>query len=216
MEVVLDQLNFEPGFVFTKDVTYVQFLDRVGEEERALRSAGVWEVPHPWLNLFVPRSRILDFDTGVFKGLLRDANPAGVILMYPMNKDRWDDRMTAMTPTADEDVFYAVSLLWSALSADDVEQLEKMNELVLDLCARTGMECKQYLPHHTSQDGWLRHFGVKWNKRRSMIPKQYYHRDKGCSHRWQRQLAVQFHNQSSCIPKAKKYFRMSDVHGKSF
>jgi len=164
MEVVLDQLNFEPGFVFTKDVTYVQFLDRVREEERALRSAGVWEVPHPWLNLFVPRSRILDFDTGVFKGLLRDANPAGVILMYPMNKDRWDDRMTAMTPTADEEVFYAVSLLWSALSADDVEQLEKVNESVLDLCAKTGMECKQYLPHHTSQEGWQQHFGAKWGK----------------------------------------------------
>ncbi|RLM79470.1 cytokinin dehydrogenase 7-like [Panicum miliaceum] len=164
MEALLDQLNFEPGFVFTKDVTYVQFLDRVREEESALRSAGVWEVPHPWLNLFIPRSRILDFDAGVFKGLLRGANPAGIILMYPMNKDRWDDRMTAMAPTADEDVFYAVSLLWSALSADDVEQLERANKSVLDLCAKTGMECKQYLPHHTSQEGWQQHFGAKWGK----------------------------------------------------
>ncbi|OEL16884.1 Cytokinin dehydrogenase 7 [Dichanthelium oligosanthes] len=164
MEALLDQLSFEPGFVFTKDVTYVQFLDRVREEEKVLRSAGVWEVPHPWLNLFIPRSRILDFDTGVFKGLLRDANPAGIILMYPMNKDRWDNRMTAMTPTDDEEVFYAVSLLWSALSVDDVEQLEKANESVLDLCAQTGIECKQYLPHHTSQDGWQRYFGAKWGK----------------------------------------------------
>jgi len=63
-----------------QDVTYVQFLDRVHEEETVLRSAGMWEVPHPWLNLFIPRSHILDFDTGAFKGLLRDANPAGVIL----------------------------------------------------------------------------------------------------------------------------------------
>ena len=78
MEAVLDQLNFEPGFVFTKDVTYVQFLDRVREEERALRSAGVWEVPHPWLNLFIPRSRILEFDAGVFKHIFRFSNPAGV------------------------------------------------------------------------------------------------------------------------------------------
>jgi cytokinin dehydrogenase len=97
--------------VFTKDVTYVQFLDRVHEEETVLRSAGMWEVPHPWLNLFIPRSHNLDFDTGAFKGLLRDANPAGVILMYPMNKDTWDDRMMAVTPAADDQVFYAVSLL---------------------------------------------------------------------------------------------------------
>jgi len=80
MEALLDQLNFEPGLVFTKDVTYVQFLDRVHEEEMVLRSAGMWEVPHPWLNLFIPWSHILDFDTGAFKGLLRDANSAGVIL----------------------------------------------------------------------------------------------------------------------------------------
>ncbi|CAO2037714.1 unnamed protein product [Urochloa humidicola] len=164
MEALLDQLSFEPGFVFTKDVTYVQFLDRVREEEKVLRSAGVWEVPHPWLNLFVPRSRILDFDTSVFKGLLRDANPAGIILMYPMNKDKWDDRMAAMTPTDDEDVFYAVSLLWSALSADEVMRLEKENGAVLDLCDKAGINCKQYLPHHTSQDGWQRHFGDKWGK----------------------------------------------------
>lgn len=164
MTALLDQLSFEPGFVFVKDVTYVQFLDRVREEERALRSAGVWEVPHPWLNLFVPRSRILDFDHGVFKRLLGDANPAGVILMYPMNKHRWDDRMTTVTPATDDDVFYAVSMLWSAFSTDDLQQLERGNKAVLDFCDQADIACKQYLPHYTSQEGWQRHFGAKWSR----------------------------------------------------
>jgi len=164
MKALLDQLSFEKGFVFTKDVTFMQFLDRVREEESVLRSAGVWEVPHPWLNLFVPRSRILDFDNGVFKALLKDANPAGIILMYPMNKDMWDDRMTAVTPTMNDDVFYAVSMLWSALSMDDVPQLERGNKAVLDFCYQEGIGCKQYLPHYTSRDGWQQHFGTKWSK----------------------------------------------------
>ncbi|CAL4970570.1 unnamed protein product [Urochloa decumbens] len=162
MEALLRQLSFEPGFVFAKDVTYVQFLERVCEEERVLRSAGVWDVPHPWLNLFIPRSRILDFDAGVFKCIFRDANPAGRILMYPMNKDRWDDRMTTATPN--DDVFYNVALLWSALSANDVEQLHRDNKAVIAFCEKAGIGYKQYLPHHTSQDGWLQHFGVKWSK----------------------------------------------------
>ncbi|KAK3152516.1 hypothetical protein QOZ80_2BG0160030 [Eleusine coracana subsp. coracana] len=165
MDALLERLSFAPGFVFTKDVTYVQFLDRVRQEEQVLRSAGVWEVPHPWLNLFVPRSRILDFDAGVFKGLLRDANPAGIILMYPMNKDRWDDRMTAVTAgDEDDDVFYAVGLLWSALSAGEVERLERQNEAVMAFCEEAGMGCKQYLPHFASQDGWRGHFGAKWER----------------------------------------------------
>ncbi|KAL6888908.1 hypothetical protein ACP4OV_009934 [Aristida adscensionis] len=167
MDILLKQLSFELGFVFTKDVTYPQFLDRVHQEERVLRSVGMWEVPHPWLNLFIPRSRIMDFNKNVFKGILRDAKPAGLILMYPMNKNKWDDRMTAMTPVAadeEDDVFYAVGLLWSAMSVDDVEQLEKLNESVLEFCNQAGIGCKQYLPHYKSQEGWQQHFGAKWGR----------------------------------------------------
>ena len=162
LESILGQLSFEEGFVFTKDVRYVQFLDRVREEERVLRSIGMWDVPHPWLNLFVPRSRILDFDAGVFKGVFAGANPVGVILMYPMNRNMWDDRMMAVA--SDNDVFYAVGLLRSAVVVDDVERLEKENEAVLAFCHNEDIECKQYLPYYTSQDGWQRHFGAKWSR----------------------------------------------------
>ncbi|KAM0902851.1 hypothetical protein ACQ4PT_019103 [Festuca glaucescens] len=164
LEKVLEQLSFVPGFVFTKDVTYVQFLDRVHEEEEVLRSAGLWDVPHPWLNLFIPRSRILDFDTGVVKGLLGGTNPVGVILMYPMNMAKWDDRMMAVAPLAGDDMFYTVGLLRSAVVASDVELLERENEAVLTFCDKEGIECKQYLPHHMSGDGWQQHFGAKWRR----------------------------------------------------
>ncbi|KQJ94054.1 cytokinin dehydrogenase 7 [Brachypodium distachyon] len=164
LEAVLEQLSFTPGFVFTKDVTYVQFLDRVRVEEEVLRSVGVWDVPHPWLNLFIPRSRIIGFDTGVLKGILGGTNPVGVILMYPMNTNKWDDRMTAVTPQTEEDVFYAVSLLRSAVAVGDVERLERENEAVLAFCTREAIRCKQYLPHYTSEDGWRRHFGTKWER----------------------------------------------------
>uniref|UniRef100_A0A0D9YPE5 Cytokinin dehydrogenase 1 FAD/cytokinin binding domain-containing protein n=1 Tax=Oryza glumipatula TaxID=40148 RepID=A0A0D9YPE5_9ORYZ len=162
LESILGQLSFEEGLVFTKDVRYVQFLDRVREEERVLRSIGMWDVPHPWLNLFVPRSRILDFDAGVFKGVFAGANPVGVILMYPMNTNMWDDRMMAVA--SDDDVFYAVGLLRSAAVIGDVERLEKENEAVLAFCNNEDIGCKQYLPHYTSQDGWQRHFGAKWSR----------------------------------------------------
>ncbi|KAL6604601.1 hypothetical protein ACP70R_043028 [Stipagrostis hirtigluma subsp. patula] len=163
METLLERLSFQPGFVFTKDVTYVHFLDRVRQEEEVLRSVGMWEVSHPWLNIFIPRSRILDFDANVFKGMLNDINPSGLILMYPMNKNKWDDQMTTITPS-DEDVFYTVGLLWSALSKEDVERLEKLNESVMAFCDKASIKCRQYLPHYTSQDGWQQHFGAKWEK----------------------------------------------------
>jgi len=164
LEKVLEQLSSVPGFVFTKDVAYVQFLDRVREEEEVLWSVGLWDVPHPWLNLFIPRTRIIDFDTGVLKGLLGGTNPVGVILMYPMNTAKWDDRMTAVTPLAGEDMFYTVGLLWSVVVASDQELLERENEAVLAFCNKEGIECKQYLPYYTSRDGWQQHFGAKWSR----------------------------------------------------
>jgi cytokinin dehydrogenase len=33
LEALLEELSFVPGFVFVRDVLYVQFLDRVGQEE---------------------------------------------------------------------------------------------------------------------------------------------------------------------------------------
>ena len=75
--------------MFVQDVPYFDFLNRVRNEEDKLRSIGLWEVPHPWLNMFVPRSRILDFHEGVIKGLLLNQTAtSGVTLFYPTNRKK--------------------------------------------------------------------------------------------------------------------------------
>lgn len=87
VEDLLKDLNFIPTTVFTTDLPYIDFLDRVHKAELKLRSKNLWEVSHPWLNLFVPKSRIADFDRGVFKGILGNKT-SGPILVYPTNKDK--------------------------------------------------------------------------------------------------------------------------------
>jgi cytokinin dehydrogenase len=82
-------LSFLPGFIFEKNVSYVDFVNRVRSEEQILRSKGLWDIPHPWLNLFVPRSRVSDFDSGVFKNIILKQNiSAGLVLLYPMNRNK--------------------------------------------------------------------------------------------------------------------------------
>ncbi|XP_024030307.1 cytokinin dehydrogenase 5 isoform X2 [Morus notabilis] len=163
VEGLLKKLDFIPTSVFTTDLPYVDFLDRVHKAELKLRSKGLWDVPHPWFNLFVPKSRISDFDEGVFKSILGNKT-SGPILIYPMNKDKWDQRSSAVTP--DEDVFYLVALLRSALdTADETQSLEYLmhqNRQILRFCAAAGIKAKQYLPHYTTQQEWVDHFGDKW------------------------------------------------------
>nr|ABH07114.1 cytokinin oxidase/dehydrogenase 1 [Triticum aestivum] len=158
---VLATLRHEEGLAFVRDASYLEFLDRVHGEEVALDKIGLWRVPHPWLNVLVPRSRIADFDSGVFKGILQDTDIAGPLVVYPLNKSKWDDGMSAVTPA--EKVFYAVSLLFSSV-ADDLKRLEAQNQKILRFCDLAGIGYKEYLAHYTAHGDWVRHFGGKWNR----------------------------------------------------
>lgn len=84
---ILSQLRYIPSSLFHTDVTYIEFLDRVHSSEVKLRAKGMWEVPHPWLNLLIPRSSIHTFARGVFGKILKDSSN-GPILLYPVNKFR--------------------------------------------------------------------------------------------------------------------------------
>ncbi|XP_041005539.1 cytokinin dehydrogenase 3-like [Juglans microcarpa x Juglans regia] len=162
LQVLFEGLNFIPGYAFEKDVSYVDFLNRVRSGELKLQSQGLWDVPHPWSNLFVPKSRISDFNSGVFKDIVLKRNiTTGPVLVYPMNRSKWDDRMSAVIP--EEDVFYAIGFLHSS-GFNDREALDAQNKDILKFCYDSGIEVKQYLPNYKTMEEWKNlHFGtIKW------------------------------------------------------
>ncbi|GAB2219565.1 hypothetical protein Droror1_Dr00007202 [Drosera rotundifolia] len=162
LDGLLEGLSYIPGFRFTKDVTFMEFLDRVRKGQLELEAKGLWEVPHPWLNLFVPGSRILEFNSEVFASILNDPSKAtGPFLLYPMLRKKWDDRMSTITP--EEDVFYAIGLLHSS-GFGNWEVFENQNKALLQFCKEKGIKAKQYLPHFANKDGWRNHFGSKWDR----------------------------------------------------
>lgn len=87
IESLLSQLNYIPSMIFISEVPYVEFLDRVRASEVKLRTKGLWDIPHPWLNLLIPKSKIKDFAQGVFGKILTDTN-SGPVLIYPVNKSK--------------------------------------------------------------------------------------------------------------------------------
>ncbi|XP_062010692.1 cytokinin dehydrogenase 3-like [Rosa rugosa] len=160
LQNLLKGLNYLPGFKFENDASYVEFLNRVRSGELKLQSEGLWDVPHPWLNLFIPKSRITDFDLGVFKDIVLKRNiTTGPVLVYPMNRSKWNERMSAVVP--EEDVFYTVGFL-HATGFDEFPAFDEQNKEILGFCVRAGIAVKQYLPDHKTQQGWMNHFGSKW------------------------------------------------------
>ncbi|KAE8654022.1 Cytokinin dehydrogenase 5 [Hibiscus syriacus] len=136
--------------------------ETIDQSELKLRSKGLWEFPHPWLNLFIPKSKIAEFDKGVFRGILGNRT-SGPILIYRMNKDKWDQWSSMVTP--DEGVFYVVALLTSASDNGEVTQsseyLTDQNRQILRYRGEAGINVKQYLPHYSPQQEWMDHFGSK-------------------------------------------------------
>ncbi|CAK9147502.1 unnamed protein product [Ilex paraguariensis] len=87
IEGLLSQLRYIPSTLFMSEVPYVEFLDRVHASELKLRSTGMWEVPHPWLNLLIPKSKIHRFAGEVFGNIATDTN-SGPVLVFPVNKSK--------------------------------------------------------------------------------------------------------------------------------
>ncbi|KAH7667208.1 cytokinin dehydrogenase protein [Dioscorea alata] len=160
--MLLSKLRYIPSTLFQSEVTYVEFLDRVHVSELKLRAKGLWEIPHPWLNLLIPRSKIHNFAKGVFGNILRDSSN-GPILLYPLNKSKWDNRTSVVIP--DEEVFYLVAFLSSVPSSanhDTLESALKLNADILDFCKQADIGMKQYLPYYTKEEDWRTHFGSRW------------------------------------------------------
>lgn len=161
---LLSQLSYIPSTLFMSEVSYVQFLDRVHTSELKLRPKGLWDIPHPWLNLLVPQSKIRTFAQEAFGNILTDTNN-GPVIIYPVNKSKWNNRTSLVLP--DEDIFYLVAFLShavpSATGTDVVEQILNRNKHILDFCEAAHLGVKQYLPHYHKQEQWRGHFGPHWD-----------------------------------------------------
>nr|ACU22904.1 unknown [Glycine max] len=116
VEKHLSRLNYIPSTLFLTEVTYVDFLDRVHTSEVKLRSKGLWDVPHPWLNLFIPKTKIHHFAEVVFGNIVKETSN-GPVLIYPVNKSKWDNRTSVVIP--EEDIFYLVAFLASAVPSSN-------------------------------------------------------------------------------------------------
>ncbi|KAK4390718.1 Cytokinin dehydrogenase 5 [Sesamum angolense] len=57
---------------------------------------------------------------------------------------------------------YAHVALDNGDETQGLEYLSNQNGRILQFCDEAGINVKQYLPHYTTQQEWIRHFGEKW------------------------------------------------------
>ncbi|KAJ4784313.1 Cytokinin dehydrogenase 3 [Rhynchospora pubera] len=182
-EVVRDisrQMSYMQSQLYSVDVSYFDFLERVRMEELSLRRQGLWDVHHPWLNMFVPKSGIVEFKDLLTESISPD-DFMGLILIYPLLRDKWDGNMSAVLPEvgSTDQVMYVVGVLQSA--NPDTCNHRCLHDLLQHQCsfaqtAHDQIGAKQYLGHQPSPLHWRSHFGRRWDqfaRRKSQFDPNY-------------------------------------------
>ncbi|KAM0923814.1 hypothetical protein ACQ4PT_005324 [Festuca glaucescens] len=171
VELVTGAMSYIRPHMYSAEVSYLDFLNRVRMEEESLRRQGLWDVPHPWLNMFVPRHGVARL-----RDLLMDTVLAGhfdgAVLVYPLLADKWNKNTSAVIPSTPDGVMYVFSVLRSAdpsrCGRRCVENILEQHRRVADEACRAagggGIGAKQYLARQPSQAHWRDHFGSGWDR----------------------------------------------------
>jgi cytokinin dehydrogenase len=157
---LLAGLTFISGSQQTVDRHFFDFANRLAPSVERLIQLGLWQLPHPWFDMFVPGSKAAQFIQGVLdQETTETMGPGSVILIYPFLKSKVDTRFLALP---DSEITYLFSLLRTTPPlADPFDQVQRNREIYDDLRLIGG---KRYAISSVPfrHDDWQDHFGVQW------------------------------------------------------
>lgn len=158
---MLAGLSFLPGSEAQADSSYFDFANRLAPLVAFLQSIGVWALPHPWLNLFVPGTQAATYlQQTLAQTTLADVGE-GPILIYPFKRSQ----VTAdFLPLPADNVSFLFSVLRNSLPTipnHAALQLQQNRDFYDAVRAIGGT---QYAIGSIAFSGtdWQDHFGAAW------------------------------------------------------
>lgn len=154
---LLEDLNFSAMRV--TDVPYYEFLKRIDGNVELAKAFGLWQLPHPWFDMFIPGSRMDDYLDETLPELDATAlGPVGIILLYPMRKSRFT-RPFFMVPN--EEVFFLFDILPNQFPDQIATSLQR-NRQLYERARDIGGKRYCIGSLDLTQTDWRDHFGPAW------------------------------------------------------
>ncbi|XP_073003894.1 cytokinin dehydrogenase 3-like [Typha latifolia] len=137
LDQVMSELNLTRSAMSIVDISYFNFLNRVRAEELTFKEKRLWDVAHPWLNLFIPRDQIRRFKDLLIE-TISDTYIDGPIIIYPTLRHKWNQKMSVVLPPDDtrEDIMYIASVLRAAPPSCNTLCLKAFllqNQMIIDI-----------------------------------------------------------------------------------
>ncbi|MCA9653072.1 MAG: FAD-binding protein [Myxococcales bacterium] len=155
-------LSFLPGTEATTDQSYFDFANRLAPLVAFLKSIGVWDLPHPWLNLFLPGSEAASFVASTLAATTEDDVGQGPVLIYPFLRAA---ATADFVPLPGEDVVFLFALLRNSLPfipGHLSSQLQRNRELY-DAAHALGGSLYAISSVDFDALDWQDHFGGVWD-----------------------------------------------------
>ncbi len=155
---LIGDLAYDPGTLTAEDLSHFDFANRLAPLIEFLKAIGVWQLPHPWIDMFVPGSQAASFVQNTLDQTTLDDMGGGPILIYPFKRAAVTAPFVALP---DEPTVYLFSLLRTAPPPLVFDMLAK-NRAIYETLRDLGG--KRYAASGVpfSPADWRDHFGAAW------------------------------------------------------
>lgn len=146
------------GATVIEEHSYFDWANRLAPFVEFLRATGQWALPHPWLDLFLPKRVAASFIDGVLAELGPEDTGGGPILCYPFKRAVVTRPFVAL-PNA-ETVFIFDILRTAPADPAVVDALVAQNRDVFERARRQGAKKYPIGSVPFSFVDWIEHFGA--------------------------------------------------------
>lgn len=158
---LLSGLAFNPGTQSAQDMTYFDYVNRLAPLIAFLRQIGVWEFPHPWVNLFVPSANAETLIGETLDNLTVDDVGQGPILIYPFNRELF---RAPFFRVPDSRHFFIFALLRTAVppTPERAAQLVAANRILFERAVALGGKRYPFDSVPMTKHDWQKHYQPLW------------------------------------------------------
>lgn len=160
---LLSGLAFNPGTQTAQDMSYFNYLNRLAPLIAFLRQIGVWDLPHPWVNLFVPAANAQTLIGETLATLTVDDIGQGPILIYPFNRKLFS---APFFRVPDSRHFFIFALLRNAVppTPERAAQLIAANRALFERATMLGGKRYPFDSVPMTKHDWQKHYQPLWGK----------------------------------------------------
>ncbi|MDJ0899921.1 MAG: FAD-binding protein [Xenococcus sp. MO_188.B8] len=123
----LEELSILPQGGFVRKESLYNYLNRLEYQIKIAREAGLWQVPHPWLDVLLPHQQAQDFIQKALGELTLENIGNGVILIYALQASKLK---TPFFNCTDSETPILFGVLRNAAPISQLQEMQAHNELL--------------------------------------------------------------------------------------